>query len=86
MGRSALTTYGTTGYEWLLARRPDRSVMKLVSHRYVAPTTKRPGAAGEEIWRFEAVGAGTARLQLAYARPRQSRRAARRFVVTLRVR
>lgn len=81
-----LPSNGTTGYEWLLARRSDRSVVKLVSHSYVAPTTKRPGAAGTEVWRFEAVGAGTARLQLAYARPGQAKRAARRFAVTLRVR
>jgi predicted secreted protein len=69
-----------------LSARPDAAVVRLVSHRYLAPRTKRPGAAGKEIWRFRAVGAGKARVRLVYAGPTRPPRIARRFSVGIRVR
>jgi predicted secreted protein len=56
----------STGYHWRLRVRPDPHVVKLVSHHYVVPKTKRVGAAGKEIWRFRAVGAGSVKLRLVY--------------------
>ena len=81
-----LPSNATTGYSWKLSARPRSAVVRLVSHRYVAPKTTRPGAGGKEIWRFTAVGKGTARLRLAYVGPGQARKVARRFGVVLRVR
>ena len=80
-----LPSNASTGYRWLLAARPDKQVVRLVSHRYVARKTKRVGAAGKEIWRFRAVGAGSTRLRLAYVQSAHTR-AARRFTVRIRVR
>lgn len=73
----------STGYRWGLTTRPSPSVVRLVSHRYVAPTTNQPGAAGKEIWRFTAVGHGAARVGLAYS---QYGQVARRFRIALHVR
>jgi predicted secreted protein len=81
-----LPSNATTGYSWRLPARPSGSVLRLVSHRYVAPKSKLPGAGGKEVWRFLAVGKGTARLRLAYVGPGQARKVARRFGVVLRVR
>lgn len=81
-----LPSNASTGYRWRLTARPDRRVLTLVSHRYAAPTTKRVGAAGKEIWRFDAVGAGAARLHLAYVGPSQPTQTARRFSASLHVR
>jgi predicted secreted protein len=81
-----LASNASTGYRWRLATRPDEAVVTLISHRYLAPRTKRPGAAGKEVWRFRAVGAGVARLRLSYAGPTRPPRIARRFSVAIRVR
>ena len=76
----------TTGFSWHLAARPDGHVVKLVSHRYVAPKTKRVGAGGKEIWRFRAVGAGSTRLRLVYEQAGQMQPVGRRYSVKIHVR
>lgn len=81
-----LPSNATTGYSWKLSARPSSAVLRLVSHRYVAPKTTRPGAGGKEVWRFLAVGKGTVRLRLAYVGPGPAGKVGRRFGVRLRVR
>jgi inhibitor of cysteine peptidase len=59
----------STGYSWQLAQAPDAAVLQLVGSSYEAPAAGRPGAGGKECWTFNAVGAGTTQLTLAYSRP-----------------
>jgi predicted secreted protein len=77
-----LVSNRSTGYQWRYVRTAGNpKVVKVLSHRYVA----RPGvgAAGKEIWRFRAVGAGTAKIDLQYIRPFQPQQVAHRFGVTI---
>jgi inhibitor of cysteine peptidase len=81
-----LPSNASTGYRWRLAGKPAASVVKFVSHHYVAPKPgSNPGAAGKEIWRFRAVGKGTTRLRLTYVQA-GSKHVARAFRVKLHVR
>lgn len=76
----------TTGFSWHLAARPKRHVVKLVSHRYVAPQTSKVGAAGKEIWRFRAVGAGSTWLRLVYEQGGKMNSMGRHYGVKIHVR
>jgi predicted secreted protein len=80
-----LPSNASTGFRWRLAARPDTQVVRVLSHRYVAPKTKRPGAAGKEVWRFRALAAGAARVRLVYVQSGHNT-PARRFAVRLHVR
>jgi inhibitor of cysteine peptidase len=80
-----LPSNASTGYRWQL-KPVDKSVLRLVSHRYLQPKKSLPGAPGEERWRFTAVGAGSVQLRLVYVRSWEKNKPARRFGVTIRVR
>jgi predicted secreted protein len=81
-----LRSDASTGYRWPLAGKPDASVVKLVSHHYVAAKPgSNPGAACKEIWRFRAVGKGSTRLRLTYVQA-GTKRVGRVFRVKLGVR
>lgn len=56
----------TTGYRWVIARRPP--TLRLVASRYAPSTPARLGRGGTYIFRFK-VGAGGGPLRLAYLRP-----------------
>ena len=79
-----LSSNASTGYRWRLAAPVDKHVLRVVSHRYIAPTSNRAGAAGKQRWRLRTVGTGKVRFRLVYARPTQ-RQVTRRFGVTIRV-
>ncbi len=66
--RIVLDSNRTTGYAWQLAGTPDEAVVKKVHNRYRAPRVKRPGAGGQEVWRFQAVKPGTAEIRMVYVR------------------
>lgn len=76
----------STGFSWHLAARPKRQVVKLVSHRYVAPTNSGPGSAGKEVWRFRAVGAGSTWLRLVYEQAGKMKSIGPRYAVKIHVR
>ena len=62
----------TTGFEWEPAEIGDPAVLRETGHRYVSPDDikpPRPGAAGQEIWTFEALQAGQSTISIAYSRP-----------------
>jgi inhibitor of cysteine peptidase len=60
----------TTGFQWSEeAQISDSTVLKQVSHEYVAPDSELVGAAGQEIWKFEALREGTATISMEYSRP-----------------
>jgi inhibitor of cysteine peptidase len=79
-----LASNPSTGYEWKLLST-NRRVVRLVSHRYVAPKVERPGAGGKEIWRFAARARGTVTLVFGYLRPWLPKQVVRRVRVTIRV-
>jgi len=63
----ALESNPSTGFEWT-ATSSDPAVVELEGDEYVAPDTKLLGAPGVARFLFSAVTAGTATLQLRYAR------------------
>ena len=79
-----LASCGPCGYSWRLEPL-ERTVLRRVSHHYVAPKTKRIGGAGKEIWRFSTIGAGRSPLQLVYLPPGRNVKPDRHFGVTINV-
>jgi inhibitor of cysteine peptidase len=65
----ALASNRTTGYRWQLVTPLDEQIVKPVGSEYVAPAASRPGAGGEEVWTFRAVGPGKTEIALQYVRP-----------------
>lgn len=64
----------TTGYSWQLAEPLDEDILELVSTEFEEKkpegTEETPlGAPGEEVWTFEAIGEGSAEIELEYVRP-----------------
>jgi len=59
----------TTGYQWQLAEPLDGAIVTLVGTEYATPEARLPGAAGREIWTFQAVGQGKTMISLEYVRP-----------------
>jgi inhibitor of cysteine peptidase len=60
----------TTGFQWTEeAQISDTSVLKQVSHGYVASDSELMGAAGQEIWTFDVLKAGKTTVSLEYSRP-----------------
>jgi len=58
----------TTGYKWELAGTLDQGVVKFIANEYKAAEPRRIGSGGNEIWTFQAVGAGRAKITLQYVR------------------
>jgi inhibitor of cysteine peptidase len=82
-----LASNPSTGYAWRASGPPDARVLRLVSSRFLpAVEDGEPvvGRGGTEVWRFEAVAAGTTSLRLVYARSWEPERP--RDVFTLHVR
>jgi inhibitor of cysteine peptidase len=63
-----LDSNASTGFRWVVTRKPDPQILELVGSDYVTPETTLVGAGGQEVWRFGAVGEGTMSLELAYQR------------------
>ena len=60
----------STGFEWEEAVISDQSVLRQAGHEFQAPGSGAPpGAAGKEVWTFEAVKRGTSTVSMAYSRP-----------------
>ena len=64
----SLPSNPTTGYIWSYSASPDQNVLAETSHFSIA-ASQAIGSGGDEHWVFQAVGAGTTSLNLAYARP-----------------
>ena len=45
----------SSGYHWTYLISPNVGSVTFVSHTCAAPATSRPGASGEETWRFKAL-------------------------------
>jgi inhibitor of cysteine peptidase len=59
----------STGYGWSLAQPLDASFVQFIGKDYVEPDASVVGAAGKEVWQFQAVGAGNTQIVLQYNRP-----------------
>jgi inhibitor of cysteine peptidase len=60
----------TTGFEWgEEAVIEDTSVLKQTGYEYVEPDGDVVGAAGQEVWTFEALKKGTTKVSMSYDRP-----------------
>jgi len=64
----------TTGFAWTeTAQISDQTVAKQTSHQYLAPgeADEPPltGAAGKEVWTFQALKSGTSTISMEYSRP-----------------
>ena len=88
-----LESNASTGYSWALADSLSPGLLRQVSHQYeqgdngAASGPPVVGAPGHERWTFEAVGAGTTAIRMAYARPWEREAApadTARFEVTIR--
>ena len=65
----ALDANHSTGFRWELAKPLDEDVVTLAGTTYEQEPDAPPGAAGQEIWTFDAVAPGWTRIELAYRRP-----------------
>lgn len=67
----ALESNPSTGYLWELVEEPDSSILAFESMRYVQPVTEEGtvGAPGKELWRFDTLEAGSAKISFKYVRP-----------------
>jgi predicted secreted protein len=55
----------STPYRWVLAQEPDPNVLEKVADTYESEDGP-PGAGGHEVWRFRAIGEGSANILLTY--------------------
>ena len=82
----ALDSNPTTGFEWALVNISDTSVIQKVHDEYIAPEpTSSPlvGQPGEELWTFQPLKAGSATIEMMYARPWESVPPAQRFNISV---
>jgi inhibitor of cysteine peptidase len=61
----------TTGFEWVeSAEISDQTVLQQTDHRFVPPEeTGVVGAAGTQVWTFQALKKGTSTISMEYSRP-----------------
>jgi inhibitor of cysteine peptidase len=66
-----LCSNGTTGFMWSeTAQISDQSVLQQTDHRFVSPEAEGVvGAAGKEVWTFNALKKGTSTVSVEYSRP-----------------
>ena len=77
----------TTGYKWNLATEPNAQIVNLILSSYNARqnTGGMVGVGGTETWKFQAIGAGTTTLKLAYLRPLDPKDVGGEFTLTVTV-
>jgi inhibitor of cysteine peptidase len=60
----------TTGFQWESAVISDQSVLTETGHQSVSPEDENlVGAAGKEVWTFQALKKGTSTISIQYSRP-----------------
>ena len=61
----------TTGFQWSeLAQISDQTLLQQIDHQFVPPQEQDvEGAAGKEIWTFNALKKGTSNISMEYSRP-----------------
>ena len=79
----ALDANHSTGFQWELARPLDTSVVTHAGTTYEQAPNVAPGAGGKEIWTFDAVAPGWAKIELVYRRPWEEMAPARMAVYSV---
>jgi len=64
-----LDSNATTGYLWEIISPKESTIIKLVGSEYRKSQTGLIGAAGKEVWTFEATGKGKTEIIFKYIRP-----------------
>jgi len=64
--RIVLQSNPTSGYKWLPSF--DKSIVKLISHNFLPPSTSGIGRSGEDVYTFRAVNHGSDNLKMLYKR------------------
>lgn len=59
----------TTGYSWEFGTPIDTDYLTIVNTDYINPDTTLEGAAGTQVWVFEAIQPGATTIMLEYKRP-----------------
>jgi len=61
----------TTGFEWVeSAQISDQTILQQTDHRFVSPEAEGVvGAAGTQVWTFQALKKGTSTISMEYSRP-----------------
>jgi len=60
----------STGFQWSeSAQISDQTVLQQTNHEFVPPEGDVPGAAGEEVWTFQALKEGESTISMEYSRP-----------------
>jgi inhibitor of cysteine peptidase len=60
----------TTGFQWSeSAQISDQTVIRQTGHKFEPPKGGLVGAAGQEVWTFEALKKGTSTISMEYSRP-----------------
>ena len=59
----------STGYQWVLAKLPDKKLVKLLGSEYKRLDSKLVGAGGDMVFTFQALAAGKTEVGLNYVRP-----------------
>ncbi len=75
--RLAVDSNPSTGYEWQLSKPVNPKVARLLGVQFLKPESTKPGAPGQDIWEFRAVGQGKAEIHLKYVRPWKAAQPAR---------
>ncbi len=66
--RVELCSNPTTGFQWYYETSTE-NVLKEEDHDFEEPIGGVPGAAGKEVWTFEAVKTGTTEVSMEYSQP-----------------
>ena len=66
----SLASNPTTGFKWPdFGKIADETILKQVGHEYEPPESDVPGAAGTELWTFQALKKGQTTIAMEYSQP-----------------
>ena len=65
----SLGSNASTGYQWGEAEISDATKVTQASRNFLEPQTTLVGAAGKDVWTFDAKAAGTTTIKMSYGRP-----------------
>ena len=66
----ALGSNPTTGFKWTEQTQiSDKTIVDQTGHEFVEPAANVLGAAGKEVWTYQALKTGTTQISAQYSRP-----------------
>ena len=66
----SLCSNPTTGFEWEAAKISNKRVLRETDHTFISPEDEGVvGAAGKDVWTFQALERGTSTVTIEYSRP-----------------